>query len=167
MKTPFEFSETPTEICSSGLATVTRVWTTTDACGLAAAWTQTIVIVPNKNMIWGDASAYQVANLGGSVRLHGSEVPQAVLSAGPVAFLQSSISNNDRESCQSALNYAFVSGACPVEMESSVIQSRTAVYYDRGTACLTTGHDGHHHNHVSVWYFVSISDKWCEEAPTW
>ena len=57
-----EFSETPDETCSSGLATVTRVWTTTDACGLAAAWTQTIVIIQNSNMAWGQASAYQVSH---------------------------------------------------------------------------------------------------------
>ena len=57
-----EFSEMPEKICSNGLATVTRVWTTTDACGLNTAWTQKIIIIQNKGMAWGEASAYQVSH---------------------------------------------------------------------------------------------------------
>ena len=58
-----EFSEMPSTICSSGLATVTRVWTTSDSCGLHTTWTQRIVVIQNKALVWGEASAYQVSTV--------------------------------------------------------------------------------------------------------
>ena len=132
------FAATPSDVCGNGLATVSRVWTTTDFCGRQDTWVQTIVIDQNPHMRWGgDASAYQIANLGGSVRLRGSVVPQAVLSAGPVAFHSVLLGHGATEPpCESgSLANSLVSGACPAEMEHSAIRSGSVVYHDTHGTC--------------------------------